>query len=133
MQDVELLAERRGTARGQGLDQALEHGAEPANDLDAAAPVEADLGHGEAHVIVPVRRADDEPPLPCGIADAVVGELAMRDLRQEMLEMVDRDDGGRRVVDRGRERLRGDVDDDAEREGGILVDLPLGGERNPVA
>ena len=50
----------------------------------------------------------------------------------EVLEVVEHLHRGGGSVDRGRECHRGDVDHDAEGEGGILLDRPLDPEREPT-
>jgi hypothetical protein len=61
--------------------------------------------------------------------------LTPPDLQQQVLDVVEHLDGGGRVVDGRRERPDGDVDQDAEGEGRVLLDgpLPPEGEHAPQA
>ena len=47
------------------------------------------------------------------------------ELRQQVVELVDGHDRRGRIIDRRRERLDGDIDQDAERKGRVLVHRPL--------
>jgi hypothetical protein len=51
------------------------------------------------------------------------------DLEQPM-HLVDREHGGGGIVDRGRQGLERDVDEDAEREHRVLLERPLAAERD---
>ena len=52
---------------------------------------------------------------------------------QQSLELVDGQHRSRRIVDRGGERLDGDVNEDTEREQRILIHGPFGAESNAVS
>ena len=54
--------------------------------------------------------------------------MARGELDEQRLDPVERLDRGRRVVDRGRQRADGDVDEHADRERRVLVDRPLARE-----
>ena len=54
--------------------------------------------------------------------------MAGGELDEQRLDAVERLDRGRRVVDRGRQRADGDVDEHADRERRVLVDRPLARE-----
>ena len=66
-------------------------------------------------------RPVDEPQPARRIAHAPVVQAAAADVAEEVMDLVDGQDRGGRVVDRRREPLGGDVHDDPEREGRVLL------------
>ena len=70
---------------------------------------------------------------PASRTSAWLAQLGAGDHVQQVAEVVQRLHGRCRVVDRGRECLDRDVDEDADRERGILVDRPLDPERHHPA
>ena len=137
----EIVSSRRSRPRPQrlralGRDDAKElvvHRAEPSRHLRVRRAVDPELGRRERDEVLPVGGAVDEPDLARRVAHDARVELAAADHREQVVELVDGEDAGRRVVDRRRERLARDVDDDPEAERGVLLHRPLDAERDGVA
>ena len=113
-------------ASGKAVLQVLEHGPQPPRDLEVRRAVEPDLAAGELHEVIPVRRTVDDAQIAGGVVDHVVVQMTPADGAQQAVELVERQHGGGGIVDGARQRLDRDVDDDAEGEGGILLDGALG-------
>ena len=116
------------TIRREDLDQILEHRAQPSRDLHVGRPAGANLGARDVNEVLPVRRAEDHARLAGGIQHDVGPQVPPPEHAQQSLHLVDREHGRRRIVDRRRERLEPDVDQDAEGEHRILLERPLGSE-----
>ena len=78
--------------------------------------------------VVPVRRPEHEPGLARGIVHDLVMQTSLSHEPQQPVDLVDRQDRGRRVVDRRRQRLQRDVHQDPEREHRVLLHRALGPE-----
>ena len=68
MQECQLATQQGAVALGQGLDRVLQHGPQPASDLDTLAAEVADLRDGQLYEILPVGRSIEKPELPRCIA-----------------------------------------------------------------
>ena len=90
----------------------------------------ADLGAGEVHVVLPLRRDEDQAQVAGLVAQDVVVQMAQAHDAQHPVQLVDRHHRGGRVVDRRRQGLDGDVDQDAQGEGRVLLHRALGAERD---
>ena len=100
---------------GQRARQVLQHGAQPARDLEVRRAVQPDLAAGQLDEVFPVGRAEDHARPAVGVVDHVVVQLAPADRAQQAMQLVDRQHCRGRIVDRLAERLDGDVDDDRGR------------------
>src|SRR3954462_6247685 len=83
--------------------------------------------------IFPVWRPGDHPKRAACVSNLIVVKLPESDGPNQALQLVDGEDGGRRIVDGGRESLGGDIDHDTEGGGGSLVDDALGTEGDGAA
>ena len=70
----------------------------------------SDLVEGERQIVFPGGGRDDQPEDAVRIGDVAGVQLDCAKAAQEILELVDRLDRRRRIVDRRRKRLDGDVD-----------------------
>ena len=82
------------------------------------------------HEVVPIRRPEDHPQVPGAVEDLLVVQVPLADRAQQAMKLVDGEHGGGRIVDRRRQRLDRDIDDDAKREGGVLLHGALRPEGN---
>src|SRR5262245_58233900 len=114
----------------QRLQKVLDHGAQAPRDLDILRAIEADFAAAQMHEILPVRSPENLAQLAGLVPDGVVVKMPPAGHAQQALQLIDGEHGGRRVVDGLRQRLDGDVDDDAKGEQGILLDGALGAERD---
>ena len=130
IQQLELLAQLGVTMRRQGLHQIFQHRAHPPHDLDAARAAMPDFGARQVHVVLPVRRAEDQPQLAGLVAELLAAQVPQPDHPQQAVQLVDGQHRRRRIVDGRRQRLDRDVDQDAEGEGRILLHRALGSEHD---
>ena len=85
----------------------------------------SDLVEREGEIVLPGRHREHEPQSAVGI-DGVAGvQFRRAETAQEVLELVDRLDRGRRIVDRRRQRLDGDVDQKPDRIFWVLLEGAL--------
>ena len=89
-----------------------------------------DLGAAEVHVVFPVRREVDEAQLAGLVEHLLVVQVTQAHQPQQPVQLVDRHYRRRRVVDRRRQGLDRDVDQDAQGEGRILLHGALAAERD---
>ena len=75
----------------------------------------------EGEIILPGRRREDQPESAALVEDVARVELGRTETTQEVLELIDRLDRSRRVVDRWRQRLDGDIDEKPDRILWVLV------------
>ena len=105
--------------------QVFEHRPQAARDLEIRRAIESDLAAGQLHEVVPYGRAIDHPQVAVRVTDAIVVQAPPADGAQQAVELIDRQDGGRRIVDGTRQCLDRDIDNDAEGKGGVLLDGAL--------
>ena len=99
----------------QRLGEADERGFHSPHDLNRARAEVPDLVEREGEIILPGRRREHQSE-GAVLIDGVAGvQFGRAQTAQEVLELVDRLDRGRRVVDRRRQRLDGDVDKKPDR------------------
>ena len=110
---------------GRIRQEVLEHGAQPACHLKLLDSEPPDLVDGQADMVLPARPGDREAHAALRIAMPADVEPPQAELRQELVELVDGHDRRGGIIDRRRERLEGEVDQDAERKGRVLVHRPL--------
>ena len=124
----ELGLDRRAAMLGKYASDVLEHRAHAARDLHVGCAAGSDLAARDVDEVLPVRRAEDHPRRARVVADDLAAQLVLAQEAQEAMDLVDGEHCRRRIVDRGRQRLEGDVHQDAEREHGILLERALGAQ-----
>src|SRR4029077_13590300 len=75
--------------------------------------------------VLPVWRVENDAQLPIAVEYPIVAQLPAAYRAQQSLELIDGDDSGGRIVNRWRQRLEGDINNDAKVKGGILFDGAL--------
>ena len=108
--------------------QILQQRPHPSHHLDRCRPAIADLVERQHDQVVPGGHGHDEPQTPVGVAHAADVQVAPTHPQEEVLDLVERLHGGRRVVDRGRQRLDGDVHQEPDRVLRVLLERPIGPE-----
>src|SRR5689334_14079015 len=96
VQQAQLDSERGGTLGRQGTNQVFQHGPQATRDLDARTTELADFGDGEGDEVFPVGRAVDEANLAAGIAEHLIIEPPTTDMAQQMVYLIEGQDGGGR-------------------------------------
>ena len=76
--------------------------------------------------VFPVGGPEDQTQFAGAIFDGVVAQMALTGQAKQILELIDGENRGRRVVDRGRQCLESDVNDDPERKRRILLRRSFG-------
>ena len=125
----EFLFQRRLPCFGQHTQQMLEQDMEPAAPpACAAGAVMADFRDGQADKIDPVRRpvAQVRRAGDGRRATWPASRLALADVHQESVNLIQCQHGGRRIVNARRQSLVGDVHHDAKRKTRVLFHRPLG-------
>jgi hypothetical protein len=128
-----LFAQCLCTLRRHDLHKMFEHHLKPPRHLGAIGPVEPDLRHGESDEVLPARRPVHEPYLSGGISRNTRIELSLTEQVQEVMELVNgQNPRGGIIYSRG-EGLAGDVHEDAEAEGRVVLQNPLGTQGDAAA
>ena len=99
MEQAEFLLQSRLSGFRHYMQQMFEHGLEPARHLHAAAAVMANFRDGQADKIRPVRRPVVQTRSAVGIASLAGIQSAYTDVHQEPVDLIQRQHGGRRIVD----------------------------------
>jgi hypothetical protein len=107
------------------LQEFLEDGAHPAQDLDRGAAELADLGDAQGEEVLPMADRNDDASLRRTGLPGRRRQVGLAYHPQAVAEVIEHLHRGRRVVDRRREGLARHVHHDPERERGILLDRPL--------
>src|SRR4051812_46874260 len=106
----------------QCLKKAIEHGPQPAGDLEIFCAVEPYLAETQLDKILPIWSPVDYAPLSRAVLQLLAMKMPPADISQQSFELIDRQNGRGRVVDSLRQRLDADIDDDTEREARILFE-----------
>src|SRR6516162_6662902 len=85
------------------------------------------------HEVLPVGGTENHAQFSGTIEDFIGTKVASADRTQHAVELIDRKDGRRRIVDGRREGLERDVDGDPKRKGGVLVQRAFRAERDQAA
>ena len=110
----------------------LEQRPQAAHDLDPAGPVLADLVSRQRQVVLPAARRDHHAATGTAVLPGLHRQLGGADQAQRLSQVVEHLHRRRRVVDGGRQREVGNVDEDPDRERRILLDRALVTERHHV-
>ena len=86
---------------GKILNQVFQHGAQSAGDLDALAAEMANFGDGQANKVLPIGSAIDESEPTVRVMHMTGIQITTADIAQEMMNLINGEHGGGRVVDRG--------------------------------
>src|SRR5947209_1581287 len=105
--------------------QAQERGAHSAHDLYRARAELANLVEGKRKVILPGRHRHDEAQHPICVPGKANIEIMPTEATQEILDLVEGLNCRGWIVDRGRERLDGDVDQEANGVFRVLLERAL--------
>ena len=81
------------------LDQVFQHGPQASGDLNARTAEMADLGDGQMDEVFPVRRPVHEPEPARRISHPPSCQMPIADRAQQVMDLVDGQDRGGRVVD----------------------------------
>jgi hypothetical protein len=73
------------------------------------------FGENEIHEVFPIRRPEDHAQLTKSVGYILVVQIPFACQSQETMELVNGEHCGRRIVDGRRQRLKGDIDQDARR------------------
>ncbi len=136
--DVALVVQRLGRCRAEQRELLVQHvdalgkgnatqivegGDEPSRDLWRARAREPDLDERKPNVVVPAHRLDEQTDLAVVVPDAAVGQGPARELPEDVVQSVDRLDGGGGVLEgRVGERSLRDVDEEPQSVGDVLVE-----------
>ena len=114
-------------------DEDLQHRAQTPRDLDAAGAEMAYLGEGEVHEVLPVGGPENHPEGALLVIDLLAAQMPAADRQQQPVQLVDGEGGRCRVIDRRRQRLVGNIHQDAEGKGRVLLNGPFRpeGDRRP--
>ena len=106
----------------QCIGEADERGPHSPHDLNRIRAEVPDLIEREAEIVLPSRHREQQPQ-SAALIDGVAGvQFRRAETAQEVLELVDSLDRGRRVVDRRRQRLDGDIDKKPDRIFWVLLE-----------
>ncbi len=94
----------------------------------SASSVPPDLVEGQGEVVGEPVRGHDQPSHAVVVGEEPVAQGPGGQPAQQVVQLVQGLDGGRGVVDAGRERLLGDVDELAEPEGDVLLHAAVAAE-----
>jgi hypothetical protein len=100
VQKAEFFPERWPPLVGQHVHQVVKQGSESAVDLQASGTVLADFTHRHQHVIGPCGRDVDEPQSALLVPVLAVVELPTADPEEQVVDLVECEHRGGRVVDR---------------------------------
>jgi len=92
--------------------------------------VKANFPESKLYEIVPIRRRENHPQAPDVVHDLLVVQMPSADVSKQPVKLVDGKHRGRRIVDRLGQGLDRNIHNDAEGEGGILLDGTFGPERD---
>src|SRR5258706_195044 len=132
IEQILFNAQRRMTLFGQRLGEIFDHRAQAAHDLQAVCAAKSDLTEPDVHEIFPVGRAENQPYALIVIHKLVGAQVAQADQAQQAVQLVDGEHGRCRIVDRRRQRLQRDIDQNAKSEQRILLDRALYTEGNQL-
>ena len=100
----------------QVAQEVLDHRAQAPCHLEVFRAVLAYLAESELHEIIPGRRPEYQPDAPVAGVYLLLAQMPLAHCAQESVKLVDSQYGRGRIVDRLRQRLDRDVDDDADRK-----------------
>ena len=103
------------------MHEVFQHRTHPPHDLDAARAAVTYFGTGEVHEVLPVRRPENEPQFTGFVEDLLTAELPQTNQPKQTVKLIDGEHGCRRIVDGWRQGLDGDIDQDSECKGRILL------------
>ena len=99
-------------------------------DLKVRGSVKANFPTSQLHEIIPIRSRENHPQIPGVVHDLLVVQVPLADSAKQTVKLIDGEHRGRRIIDRLGERPDRYIDDDAEREGRVLLDGALTSEGN---
>src|SRR5262245_37222062 len=130
VQKVQFTLQGRMSVLWQRLDQVLDHRSQSASNLHTLGTTLAYFSECEMHEVFPIGRAENHEQLARFVQDFVGTQVLAAGFAQQTMKLIDRNDGGRRIIDGRRKSLEGDIDDDAECKSRVLFHCPLWSERN---
>ena len=117
----------RSSAR-QRVRETDESGPHSPQHLNRARAELSDLVERERQIVLPGRGREHQPKSAGFVGDVAGVQFGCAEAAQEVLELVDRLDRRRRVVDRRRQRLDGDIDEKPDRIFRVLLEGPFAPE-----
>ena len=109
----ELFLQSGTAARGRVEDQVIEQGAQSAHDLGGGGAVVADLGEADGEEVLPARHGDDQAHRALVVSDGSLVEATVREQFEDGFDAIEGLHRSGGVVDRGRQRPGGDVDEES--------------------
>ena len=122
IEEAEFDKQRGVPVSGKGLQQVFDHGPQPTYDLQIVGAARTNLTEGKMDKIFPIWRSEYQTELSRPINYFVGTQITLADRAQHAVKLIDRQHGGGRIIDRGRQCPDGDVDHDTKRKGRILID-----------
>src|SRR5437588_5538369 len=116
--------------RGERLQQVFDHRPQPPYNLEMVRTACAYLPDCEMDEILPVRSSENHAQLSGFVEQFVGAQIAFADISQHAMELVYRQHGCGRIIDRRRQRLQRNVDNNAKCKGRILLHSALRPERD---
>src|SRR5215471_6733072 len=117
----------------QGGNKVLEHGSQTSLHLDAVAAVLPNLSCAQLHKVFPVRCAINETKLAGAVLFLSFAQKASANVAQEMMNLIDRQHGRRRIVYGWRQSFAGNVHDNPKCKHRILLEGALMAHRDRIA
>ena len=130
LQKRQFTAKERGAFRRQEVCKVLQHGAEAAGHLDARAAKLTDFRDRQIDEILPIGRPIDQPQRAGRVVGQPFVQAPPAHTAQEVMDLVNRQDRGGRIVDGRGERLGGDIDHNPEGKSRVLLHGPFLAQSN---
>jgi hypothetical protein len=102
IKQAEFLKQRRMTARRKRLDQVFDHRAQPSYNLQIVRPAESNLLERQMDEVFPVRCPENHAELSGAVQYLVGAQMTAANHAQHAVELVDRENGCGRIVNRRR-------------------------------
>jgi len=136
--DCPIEAAQFGQERGmtigrQGFNQVVEHCAQPTHDLDTGRATRANFRARDIDEVFPVRRAVDHAMRAGMVIEPFQAKPSLANGAQQVIELIDGKNRCGRIVNRRRQGLERDVDQDPLFAYRILFDIALGTTLNGIA
>ena len=122
---IEIGIDELSSFAADGVGEVREGRSQASHHLDRIPAILADFVEREREIIAPAWHLEHDPQGAVCVEGAGRLEVAFCQPHQQILDLIDGLDSGRRIVDRGREGLDGDVDQKPQRIFGILLQGPL--------
>jgi hypothetical protein len=106
---------------GERLDQVFDHHPQPSYNLQIIRTAGADLAECEVHTkSSQLGGTENHAQLPGFVQYFVGAQMTPADHSEHAMELVNRKEARRRIVDRGRKCLERNIDDDTKGKRGVL-------------